>query len=311
MSKPISNPPRSRTLHVGQAWLGALAIAGLCASCSDQVVVGDALEPEAECEDCELIDGTTPDDTTPDGTTPDDTTPDDTTPVETSVPVEPEPPDCTDADAEARADYEAWSATSNSLAELAGSMFTGYVEGGPDLKLIIGRDQVATLVVGEPAAPPVKDAAYLCGDGDPLSGCSFSYDGGPLDGGTYPLHGASFADGRLTVEAQQAAAVDPWCALQDPVLVEPDCLYSLVENESTSWGPSGCTVGGEAVDCGWFAMAVNDFQPCSCTSTKCFGAIDRLERFVLDMRLEDDGHLEGSLIFRENARTAYLFPPAD
>jgi hypothetical protein len=189
--------------------------------------------------------------------------------------------------------------------------FNGYIEGGADLTLVVSRDQSATLVVGEPAEAPVKDAAYLCGDGDPLVTCSTRYGDGLLEGGTYPLHGASFEDGRFTVEVQQGAAVDPWCALQDPVLVEPDCFHSLVGPESISWGGNGCAIGGKSVDCGWFAMAV-EMEPCRCTSTECFGGIGRMVSFDIDMRqVPEDGSLKGSMVFNETPWPVYLFPSSD
>jgi hypothetical protein len=307
MSKSI--PKSSREFLVGNCsatWLGAVLVGFLSASCSDDVVVGDAKDLPGECEDCdaadasELVDAAEPADSSVAPAA---------EPADASVP---EGPDCTVADAEARSAYDTWRSTPNSLAELAGAVFSGYIEGGSDLTLGIGRDQSATLVVGERAAPPVKDAAYLCGEEDPLDVCSLRYESGLLEGGTYPLHGASFEDGRLLVEVQQAAAADPWCALQDPVLAEPDCYYSLVGPDEIGWGPNSCTVGNALVDCGWFAMAALDMQPCACTSTECFGGIDRLEKFTFDLRLmADDGRLEGSLVLREDARDVLLFPSAD
>ena len=292
MSKSIRKCSHGSALLEGScAWVGAL-VAVLSASCADEVVVGDALgdaqDIVAPCDDCGPEDGGEPEDAG-----------------------EPEGPDCTDADAEARAEYDAWKSTPNSLAELAGMTFSGYIEGGADLTLFVGRDQSATLVVGEPADPPVKDTAYLCGDGDSLDTCSTLYSSGLLEGGTYPLHGASFEDGRFIAEVEQGAAVDAWCALQDPVLAEPDCLYSLVGPEPISWGANGCWIGSRSVDCGWFAMA-NDVQPCRCTSTECFGGIGRTEEFTIDLRqTPEEGSLEGSLVVRETPWTVYLSPSTD
>ncbi len=291
-SKSILNSSCGYALvHSTGALVGAL-VAVVSLSCTAEVVVGDA-----ECEDCQSADASVAVDTS----APDDTA----TPIDTAVP---DAPDCTAADVEARAGYEAWKSTPNALAELAGTMFSGYIEGGADLTLFLERDQTATLIVGDTADPPVKDTAYLCGGDDPLEtvdNCVAVYDSAPLEGGTYPLHGASFENGRLTVEVPQTAAVDPWCALQDPVLSE-DCYYSLLAPATTSYSPSGCTIGGEIVDCGWFAMA-DQTDSCRCTSTECFATIG--DGFTIDVQLmPDDGRLEGSIIFRENTRTLYLWP---
>jgi hypothetical protein len=216
-------------------------------------------------------------------------------------------PDCSAADAATRAIYDEWRSTPNEFGELAGSTFAGYVEGGAgSVTLMITTTEEATLVIGEPVAAPVKDEGYLCGDLE-LTGseCSTLYESDLLEGASYPVYGAVFEDGRLTIEVEQSFAADPWCVLQDPVLSEPDCYYSLVGPAEIGWGAPGCSIGGEAVDCGWFEMAV-DIEPCACTSTECFARVGARGRFSIDARLVTADEFEGSLVFNGAARTLHL-----
>src|SRR3954471_7773631 len=126
-------------------------------------------------------------------------------------------PNCTEADKNSRANYDAWTVQPNSFGSLTGKTFTGYVEGGPDLTLTIDATGGAKLVVGAPAPTPTANMGYLCGDGiQNGSQCEIRYDAPPVAGGTYPLHGASFAADRLLVPLQPAAPYDPWCSIQTP-----------------------------------------------------------------------------------------------
>lgn len=59
---------------------------------------------------------------------------------------------CDASDFSARVTYEAWKTAPNAFGSLAGATFSGYLENGPDVALVIGSDQTAVLIVGEPAA---------------------------------------------------------------------------------------------------------------------------------------------------------------
>lgn len=219
-------------------------------------------------------------------------------------------PRCTETDALIRERYDSWLSTPNDLSPLVGKTFTGYIEAGPDLRLMIGADQTATLVVGDPAAPPVKNGGYLCGE-DPGSTaeCDRILNTPPIVGGTYPLHGATLEDHRFLAPLQDHIPWAPWCALQTPIPMDDDeCFFRPVKNGITVYGNHGCSVDGSSVDCGWLALAETDV--CACTSSQCYPAVysGDVDVDAIDARLNDDAdEIVGS--YRGN--TVYLFEAKD
>ena len=293
-------------------WVPLVAAAPLLLSCNGEVVVGQA-KPDQDQNLASEQDASSEQETPKQDAAPDQNvvSEQDAAPLQDSeVPVDepeaaPEDParvDCTDEDALAREAHDAWLATPNDLGVLAGKTFSGYVEGGPDLVLTVLEDQTATLVVGEPAAPPKKDKGYLCGENVQfeINPCNPDlYSPTLIVGGTYPLHGAALSDSRFTVGLQKLSPWDPWCALQTPVLQE-DCYFTPLRNDTVGGGPNVCFVGTESVDCGWLDLVFNGV--CSCTSTECFAAASDLG--LLDARLDETGsELMGSYL----GSTVYLF----
>jgi hypothetical protein len=198
-----------------------------------------------------------------------------------------EPVGCGDADARARAPYDAWRGQSNDFGELAGTVFRGYLEGGDDLTLTVGVDGAATLLVGEAAASAVADQGYLC-----VSEGNCAEQTTLASGATYPVYGATFEDGRLRLPVQSRSAYEPWCTLQEPNAWD-DCLYAIRPNVEISWGET-CHIGEDEVDCGYFSL-VQYPGPCTCTSVECFaGIMTTTSNLLLDLRLDGD-QLDGSL----------------
>lgn len=218
---------------------------------------------------------------------------------------EPQEVDCSEADAAARAPYDAWQEIENDFGVLAGKTLSGYIEGGPALRLTIAADHTATLVVGEAAPAPEKDQSYLCDNGfeDEYFACEVAYSQPPVAGGSYPLHGATLEDSRLEVALQTLSPWDSWCALQDPHEQEqPDrCFFTTISHAGFSTSLEACTLDYEPVDCGWLKLAQS--QICSCTSTECFALIGGAGE-LLDARLNET---EDALVGSFKGATVYLF----
>lgn len=217
---------------------------------------------------------------------------------------EPEEVDCSEADEAARAPYEAWQEIENDFGVLAGKTLSGYIEGGPDLRLTIAADHTATLLVGEAPPAPEKDQSYLCDNGfeDEYFACEVAYSQPPVVGGSYPLHGGTLEDNRFQVPLQTFSPWDAWCALQDPY-EQDSCFFTTIWNAGFSHSLDGevCTLDYEPVDCGWLRLAQG--QICSCTSTECFALIGG-DGELLDARLNE---AEDELVGSFRGATVYLF----
>ena len=284
-------------------WLPLAGLALVALGCASDVEVGDA-KPDDTAKEQEQNDDGVDDAETPTEA-----------PVEPVATPEDEEVDCSEEDAYYRAPYEAWQALGNDFGVLAGKTLTGYIEAGPDLRLTIGTDNTATLVVGEAAPAPQKDNGYLCErEVEEYTACEIASSYPPVPGGSYPLHGATLEDRRLKFSLQEFSPWDDWCALQDPIEQEQEnrCFFTLLSNAGFTLGPNYCSFDDQPVDCGWFALAQRGV--CSCTSTECFAAIADHSlvatdpRVVLDARLnETEDELVGSL----NGATVYLFVEAE
>jgi hypothetical protein len=135
---------------------------------------------------------------------------------------------------------------------------------------------------------------------DEFYACEVAYGNPPTPGGAYPLHGAKLENNRLQVGLQQMSPWDPWCALQEPLEVEP-CFFTSGSPEAFSYSRTYCSLGGRSVDCGWLSLTQSGI--CRCTSTECFATVGGSGE-ALDARLNDAGdELVGS--FR--GATVYLF----
>lgn len=281
-------------------WLPTSAVALTVFACAGNVEVGEAKPDAEETGEDHQASG---DDKESNDDGIDEPVPTAEEPRETSG--EPEEVDCSEADTQARAPYEAWQELDNDFGVLAGKTFKGYIEAGPDLLLTIEADHTATLVVGEAAPAPVKDQGYLCDESfeDEFTGCEIAASHPPVTGGSYPLHGATLDDGRLKAPIQQQAAWDAWCALQDSYeQVQPDrCFFTTSNGAGFSVSPLGCKLDEEPVDCGWLALSMSGV--CSCTSTECFAAIAG-EGELLDARLNDT---QDQLVGSFRGATVYLF----
>lgn len=209
------------------------------------------------------------------------------------------PPDCTAADAEKRAVHDAWPLIANDFGSLTGKTFAGYIEGGPDVTLTIDGSGNASLLAGEPAPAPVADASYLCGDGlQNFSQCEPRFRFPPAEGGTYPIHGATFTADRLLLPIQLGSAYEGWCALQTPHLWE-GCYFDIWPSTGFSYTSSTgyCTIGENEmqVDCGWLELAT--LGVCGCTSSACFATIYESTGSRIDAHFDDaSGELSGSVI---------------
>jgi len=220
------------------SWLGlssALACAfGLTTGCLQDEVVGQAGTGggDSECAGC------APDDWEPSG-------------------------ECAEEDQAARAAYDAWRRSPNELGELRGTRWTGYVEGGPDVELVVETDGTATLHAGVPQTP-VAELGYLCTD----ESCG---PRGLLEGGSYALHGATYEDSRFRSPIHYNAARDEWCTMQTPFeSVHEECHFLSLFAE-THAGDT-CTHNDMPVDCDWLSVLSN--ETCRCVSTGCFGDIE-------------------------------------
>ena len=215
------------------------------------------------------------------------------------------PPDCSGADAQSRAVHDAWSLIANEFGPLSGKTLSGYVEGGPDVTLTIDAVGDATLAAGEPAPAPVADESYLCGNGlQNFSQCEHRYRFPPVEGGVYPLHGASFTAGRLIVPLQAGAPYEAWCVLQTPHEADV-CFFQIAPLDGFSFNQDEgiCTLGGNLVDCGWLELAM--LGVCSCTSTACFANIFAEPQDQIDARYDEaTGELSGSIILGNGDRFA-------
>lgn len=267
-------------------WLPLWGVALSALGCAGNVEVGEAKPAEGEA--VENPEGTS------DGQEPSDDGVD-----------EPEEVDCAEADAEARAPYDAWREVGNDFGVLAGKTLTGYIEAGADLRLTIADDHTATLVVGEAAPPPEKNESYLCESGiaDEFAACEAATSH-PLEvGGSYPVHGATLEDSRLVIPLQQSSPWDAWCALQDPQEAEqPEhCFFSTSSGAGFSHSLEACTLDYEDVDCGWLALSMSGV--CRCTSTECFAVVGG-DGDLLDARLNE---AEDALVGSFRGATVYLF----
>lgn len=219
--------------------------------------------------------------------------------------------ECSEADAQYRAPYDAWKAQPNALGELAGKTFAGYVEGGPDLALSVDGDGNAVLAVGEAAPPPEADKGYLCGDElDDAFQCGRRYNAPPVEGATYELHGASLEGGRLVAPVQLNSPYDAWCSMQAPV--EADVCYydtlglagfSMPGAPLSEGATPACELGTDPVDCGWLDLSL--YSPCRCTSSECFAAIYDDTNVSIDARYDaSNGEITGTFIDGERARSS-------
>lgn len=283
----------------------AAACALLWAGCGGVVEVGDAKDdPREPEEEPSAGSGNEPEPTGPAPTTP---TPTPSTPA----PTVPEPPDCTTADATKRANYDTLRALPNALGELVGKSFTGYLEGGPDVELIVDASGNATFYIGEPAAPPVADEGYLCGNRLQDGSQCARYYRTAMEGAVYPVHGARYADGRLRVPLQVNEAYDEWCSLQTPHDSD-SCFFRTLANVAYTDSPANgqCFYGSESADCGW--LELGEMGICTCTSTECFASLYEDAGFNIDARWnESTGEFSGSFIGdRDGPQNIYLVPAA-
>lgn len=205
---------------------------------------------------------------------------------------------------------EAWLGLSNDFGDLTGRSFSGYVEGGPDLTLEIDDAGNATLLVGEPALSPVAGEGYLCGTG-PQDGiqCGMRRDSTPIEGATYPLHGATFDGVRLVMPIQRNSPYHDWCVMQAPL--GEDCFFTPVglfafgvtPSESSCWHVEE----GNSVDCGW--LELGGYDACSCTETDCIATIHEATDMSIDARYDEESReISGSFIDGERERPRlYLF----
>ncbi|HEU5073731.1 MAG TPA: hypothetical protein VFU02_06150, partial [Polyangiaceae bacterium] len=275
-------------------------------ACAGNVEVG-AAKPDDSSDTDEQAEGSIDDQEQDQQEQDDDGVDEPETPVEEPDPStdEPEEVDCSEADATARAPYEAWQATDNQFGVLAGKTLSGYIEGGPDLLLTIAEDQTATLLVGVAPPPPEKDGSYLCENEfeDDYYACEMAYTRPPVPGGSYPVYGATLENSRLQIPLQQFSPWDAWCALQQPhEQVQPNrCFFTTITNDGFSISSEWCTLNNQPVDCGWLALAQGGI--CSCTSTECFAAMAGTGE-LLDARLND---AETELVGSFRGATVYLF----
>jgi len=282
-------------------WLPLAGLALTTLGCAGDVEVGEA-KPEVEEQAEEPSEEQEPEDTDDGIEEPETPAEEPETPAE-----EPEEVDCSEADAAARAPYEAWQEIGNDFGELAGKTLSGYIEAGPDLLLTIESDHSATLVVGEAAPEPEKNLSYLCenefADTDLFFACEVARSQPPVFGGSYPLHGATLEDSRLKVPLQVHSPWDPWCALQDPHEQEQDvrCFFTPDTGGPFSMSAGGCTLNDEVVDCGWLSLIQGNV--CRCTSTECFALIGG-DGELLDARLNETGD---GLVGSFRGATVYLF----
>lgn len=282
-------------------WLPAWSVALTALGCAGNVEVGEAKPDDGEASEQPQASGDEKDPA-------DDAIDEPETPVEepSATSSEPQAVDCSEADAAARAPYEAWQAIENDFGVLAGKTLSGYIEGGPDLLLTIAADHTATLVVGDAAPAPEKDQSYLCDNGfdDEYFACEVAYSQPPVAGGSYPLHGGTLEDSRLKVALQAFSPWDAWCALQDAHQEAPGgCFFTTIWHAGFSYSLDGqsCTLDYEPVDCGWLKLAQS--QICSCTSTECFALIGG-DGELLDARLNET---EDALVGSFKGATVYLF----
>ncbi len=287
-------------------WLPPLCLALTAVACAENVEVGEAKPDDGEAAEEPQTSGDEQD--------PDDGIEEPDAPVdEPDAPVdepdatseEPEAVDCSEADAAARAPYDAWQEIENDFGVLAGKTLSGYIEGGPDLSLVIATDHSATLTVGAAAPAPQKNQSYLCDNGfeDEHVACEVAASHPPVQGGSYPVHGAALEDSRLKMPVQPFSPWDAWCALQDPYEQEqPDrCFFTTSSGAGFSTSLESCSLDDEQVDCGWLALVQSGI--CSCTSTECFAAMAG-EGELIDARLnETEDTLTGSFL----GATVYLF----
>ncbi len=278
----------------------AVSIAALAsASCGGLVEVGAAKDDQTSAP---------PNDGLGDGGD-DDGGPDPIPTAEPGPPAVPAPLDCTLADKQAREPYEAWTRVPNDFGPLLGKTFDGYVEGGPDLSLVIDDTGNATLFVGEPAPLPAAAQGYLCGD-ELQDGrqCGLRYLTPPVEGGVYPLRGATFAAGRLSVPIQSNSPYDAWCALQTPRETE-GCFFTAFGTGgfSVTPGTGMCTYDGQPVDCGWLELV--QYSVCRCTSTDCYADIYPETATQIDARFDAaKRELSGTFLDGDRAQhTIHLF----
>lgn len=289
---------RARPWWASRVPLLAVSVAALCAaSCGGLVEVGEAKDDPSDVP----VDGVSHGG--------DDGAGDVLPPVEPTPPALPAPMDCTDADRGSREPYEAWTQLANDFGALSGRTFAGYVEGGPDLSLVIDESGNATLSVGEPAPPPEADASYLCGNArQDGHRCTVRYGNPPVEGGVYPLHGATFAADRLIAPIQPNAPYDAWCALQTPHTTDV-CSFATVGLRGFSVTPSTgeCLYDDQSVDCGWLELA--QAGVCRCTSSDCFADIDTNTPIQIEARFDQaKQELSGTFIDGDRARSAiHLF----
>jgi|GEM_PF-3096645 len=184
--------------------------------------------------------------------------------------------------------YEEWAGLANELGDFAGSVWEGYIDGGSNLTLFLGKNGNVELVVGEAMDTTNVDpsSGYFCRQDE----SSYCHDSNWLhEGATIPVRGIQSTERRLQIPVQVHPAFAPWCAQQTPHPHPSDidgCEYGPLPDR---WSGDVPQCGDPGVDCGF----VNATKACRCNSVQCYPSLDI--EYDFDLTLETDGSLEGSI----------------
>jgi len=167
----------------------------------------------------------------------------------------------------------------NDFANLAGTVWEGYFEGGDDVTLVLGADGSGTYYVGERRdfdPPTDPDTGYLClADPTPELPCAADL----MEGFAYSVQGASVDARRVQFSVNNKEPWNDWCALQTPLRQSPSrCEFSTFPGEYEGYGTTHdrCFLENvddpntEERDCAWLHLAFTGV--CECNSQECFSS---------------------------------------
>lgn len=207
-----------------------------------------------------------------------------------------------------------WLAQGNAFGNLAGSLWRGSIDLGPDIELAIAADGSAFVHFGDEGYLPRPTDAEVGWGCQPegysvnenlLGGESCAI--GPKSGVEHSVRGASFDGQRMLMTLQAFEPWDEWCSLQTPhKYAGAACNYSPAPFAELSWGGNGqCSYDGEdptewtLVDC--MAMELRS-TVCECIGARCMAVTASTAQATMsfDLRLSADGTtLEGGIKYSE------------
>lgn len=199
--------------------------------------------------------------------------------------------------------------SNNDFGDLAGTRWEGYVEGGSDVTLILGRDGTGTFLYGEDRnlAPPTDpDKGYFCEWTDSIAPACSPYR---LNAGwSYPVHDTVVTGRRVEFRVPVTDPWADWCALQTPQVQQEDPdgtkVYGVGPNFGGGHDEKGCFIHESQgsrekvyVDCGWYMIAQREMA-CECDATECVAGTG-LEGFDLtaDADFTELSNVQGMHLF--------------